>query len=570
MQFLLPMVLVRCLDAATFGEYRLLWLAVGTVMALATLNMCGSLYYFLPRSDAAHEAALRPPDAALPRRRRAWSAALAGQPVEPAAAGGGAPARRIRAAGAGVRRAVGRRDAARLPADHRGAHRLAGAGPRSASRPLRAASLVGAGAWLTGELRVDPVAAARRGGAQAGAAARLRPALPRPRRGPGSSARAFAEQFAPRGAVRPLQRALRAARRRPTSGWRRACSRCPASPRSRSRRSSARWCSIFRHSVIEAFLPSMSRMQAAGDVRGMMEMNSRANVMVGTLLYPLLAFAFVFAEDIVTARLHRRLPRGGAGDARLHRRHGGAGGRGRQHRAAAAPGRLRAAASPRSRWSFSVAVSWIAAHHFGLAGAAAGSVLAIYFDRAVMLRRICARTPASRSRSCRTGAARLARSPSRRSARAPARGSLAERLLAGRRPVRAARRRRGGARRGLWPTLHAREKDAMRLAVRHRLAGARRRRAPHHHARQPPRRARPRVPLRYVKNDPSQLERLPRRGQRALPARAPLPRSRVASEALRTLTGAAEALGGGRGQPVRADVRLARAARLARRARRWP
>ena len=47
-------------------------------------------------------------------------------------------------------------------------------------------------------------------------------------------------------------------------------------------------------------MPSMSRMQAAGDVRGMMEMNSRANVMVGTLLYPLLAFAFVFAEDIVT------------------------------------------------------------------------------------------------------------------------------------------------------------------------------------------------------------------------------------------------------------------------------
>ena len=39
MQFLLPVVLVRCLDAATFGEYRLLWLAVGTVMAFATLNM---------------------------------------------------------------------------------------------------------------------------------------------------------------------------------------------------------------------------------------------------------------------------------------------------------------------------------------------------------------------------------------------------------------------------------------------------------------------------------------------------------------------------------------------------
>ena len=52
LQFLLPVVLVRCLDVHTFGEYRLLWLAVGTVMALATLGMPGALYFFLPRSDA--------------------------------------------------------------------------------------------------------------------------------------------------------------------------------------------------------------------------------------------------------------------------------------------------------------------------------------------------------------------------------------------------------------------------------------------------------------------------------------------------------------------------------------
>ncbi|MFL6566449.1 MAG: polysaccharide biosynthesis C-terminal domain-containing protein, partial [Burkholderiales bacterium] len=38
--------------------------------------------------------------------------------------------------------------------------------------------------------------------------------------------------------------------------------------------------------------------------------------------------------------------------------------------------------------ALSVAVSWFGAHHFGLAGAAAGSVLAIYFDRALTLRRI--------------------------------------------------------------------------------------------------------------------------------------------------------------------------------------
>src|SRR5262245_57849683 len=52
-QFLLPVVLARCLDATTFGQYRLLWLAVATLMAASTLAMPSSLYYFLPRSDAA-------------------------------------------------------------------------------------------------------------------------------------------------------------------------------------------------------------------------------------------------------------------------------------------------------------------------------------------------------------------------------------------------------------------------------------------------------------------------------------------------------------------------------------
>src|SRR3954465_12390961 len=51
MQFLLPVVLVRCLDTATFGEYRLVWLAVGTLMYLAPFNMAPTLYLFLPRSD---------------------------------------------------------------------------------------------------------------------------------------------------------------------------------------------------------------------------------------------------------------------------------------------------------------------------------------------------------------------------------------------------------------------------------------------------------------------------------------------------------------------------------------
>src|SRR5882672_11917905 len=52
-QFLLPVVLVRCLDTEAFGHYRLLWLAAGTVLAFAPLAMPVSLYYFMPRSDGA-------------------------------------------------------------------------------------------------------------------------------------------------------------------------------------------------------------------------------------------------------------------------------------------------------------------------------------------------------------------------------------------------------------------------------------------------------------------------------------------------------------------------------------
>src|SRR5688572_9722805 len=52
LQFLLPVVLTRCLDADAFGQYRVLWLAAGTVMAIVTMSVPGSLYYYLPRSGA--------------------------------------------------------------------------------------------------------------------------------------------------------------------------------------------------------------------------------------------------------------------------------------------------------------------------------------------------------------------------------------------------------------------------------------------------------------------------------------------------------------------------------------
>src|SRR5258707_7547465 len=52
LQFLLPVVLVRCLEPEDFGQYRMLWLAVGTAMAVMTQAMGRSLFYYLPRSHA--------------------------------------------------------------------------------------------------------------------------------------------------------------------------------------------------------------------------------------------------------------------------------------------------------------------------------------------------------------------------------------------------------------------------------------------------------------------------------------------------------------------------------------
>lgn len=50
-QLLTPIVLVRVLDETSFGEYRLLWLVAGTLLAIVPFGVPGSLPYFLPRHD---------------------------------------------------------------------------------------------------------------------------------------------------------------------------------------------------------------------------------------------------------------------------------------------------------------------------------------------------------------------------------------------------------------------------------------------------------------------------------------------------------------------------------------
>jgi O-antigen/teichoic acid export membrane protein len=110
-------------------------------------------------------------------------------------------------------------------------------------------------------------------------------------------------------------------------------------------------------------------------------------VMVASALFPVLAFAFAFAEDLIAFVYTEAYVEGAAamrvyiaGMAALVVEVGSVVLLLRQGAFAMRLGALCLVVS--------VAVSWLGASHVGLAGAAAGSVLAVYLDRVVMLRRI--------------------------------------------------------------------------------------------------------------------------------------------------------------------------------------
>ena len=386
MQFLLPVVLTRCLDAATFGEYRLLWLIVGTVMTIATLNMAGGLFYFVPRSDArgkrlyVHQTMLFLVGSGL------VFGALAGpwNPLLPAAV---APLAQYGwLVPAFVVLWVASILLDWLPTID---ERIRWQAYATGSATLLRVALVAGAAWFTGELRA--ILWMLLGVVLAKAAMLLyyvhrhhglgKPWLERA---------AFSGQFrhcAPLG----LSNALYALRAQ-SDQWVAASLFALSSFAAFSVAALVgHVVHILRHSVMEAFMPTMSRMHAAGDVRAMMTMNSRANVMVGTLLYPLLALTFVYAEEIVTlvytaayleAAAVMRVYIAGmlamvveVGSIVLLLRQG--------------PFALRITALA---LAVSIPLSWSAAHYVGLAGAAAGSVVAVYLDRVLLLRRIARHT----------------------------------------------------------------------------------------------------------------------------------------------------------------------------------
>ncbi len=345
-QFLLPVVLVRCLDTVAFGQYRLLWLAVGTVMALVTMAMPGSLYYFLPRSEGAtkrlyiNQALLFLAACGL---IGGW-AVSSWNPLLPA--------------------------------------KLRDLAQHEAIVPLFVLL------WLVASLLDLLPTVEERVMWQAKAMIGL--ARYHGLRGPVLRWRALSDQLkyaAPIGATGALY-----GLRFQADQW------VAAALFSVGMFASFSIATILgplvqlcRQSVFHAFLPSMSRLQAAGDIPGTLRLNSHANVMIGALVFPLLAFAFVFTEEMVTI-IYTASYVDAAPVMRVY-----------IVGFAALAFDLTGIMLLLRQGAFmmrvglvvlllSVTLSWFSAHACGLAGAAAGSVTAIYVDYIVVLRRVALRT----------------------------------------------------------------------------------------------------------------------------------------------------------------------------------
>ena len=381
-KLLLPVVLVRCLDTATFGEYRLLWLLVGTIMTLATLNMPSGLALFIPHAE--------------PERKRLYvhqtllflgvtgvlCALLAGpwNPWMPAAM---AP---LQTHGLLVPAFVGLWVlASMLDSLPTVEERIRWQAYATVGTSLLRTLLVGIGAWASGDITVVfwlLLAVVLMKLLMLAAYVRRYHGFGKP----WFDRRTFADQFrqiAPFGLASALY-----GMRSQADQW---IAASLFALQSFAAFSVAAVLSplvtIFRRSVLEAFVPRMSRLQAAGDVRGMLELNSRGNVLVGTLLYPVLAFVFAFAEELVTlvytaayleaAPVMRVYLVGLAlmvievTSVLLMLRQGSF-----------------ALGINSLALALSVAASWSLAGWLGLAGAAGGSVAAICLDRVISLRRI--------------------------------------------------------------------------------------------------------------------------------------------------------------------------------------
>jgi O-antigen/teichoic acid export membrane protein len=385
-QFLLPIVLVRCLDTADFGQYRLLWLAVGTIVAVATLDMPGSLYYFLPRTAGATKRLYINQTLVflvLAGLASGW-AVSAENPWLPEKFRELADYGVIVPALVLLYMTTSMLDL--LPTVD---ERVVWQAKATVGLAVCRTAALSIAALLTHELRAVLLALLafvvcklvlllRYVGKYHGLA---RPLL---------RWNAFAEQLkyaVPLGAAGALY-GLRAQ----ADQWV-AATLFPLGMFASFSIAGVlgTLTNLFRQSVSLAFLPSMSRLEAIGDNTNMVTLNSRANVAVGALICPALAFAFVFAEELVTI-VYTDAYVDAAPVMRIYI----VGLAALVVELATITMLLR-----QGPWVtginlvaliIAVPLNWFSARHFGLPGAAVGSVVVIYLDRIVTLWRIAALT----------------------------------------------------------------------------------------------------------------------------------------------------------------------------------
>ncbi len=385
-QFLLPVVLARCLAADDFGQYRLLWLAVGTIMAITNLAMPATLYYYLPRSDGATKRlyinqtllylalcgvlagwAVSAWNPWLPEKMRGLAAHEAAVP-------------------AFVLLWVTASLLDLLPTIEERIAWQAKAIVGLATLRAVALSLVAAATRELGPVLMVLLAfVAFKVALLLGYVAKHHGL-----RGPIVRWGAFAEQLryaAPFGVSGALY-GLRAQ----ADQWV-AAALFPLGMFASFSIAAvlAPLVNLCRMSINYAFLPSMSRLQAAGNIAATLELNSRANTMVGMLVYPLLAFAFVFAEELIVL-----VYTGTYVDAAPVMRVYIVGLAALVVELASITLLLRLGAFVLALNAVSlvvsVAINWIAALHFGLAGAAVGTVATILADRIATLARVARQT----------------------------------------------------------------------------------------------------------------------------------------------------------------------------------
>ncbi len=295
LQFLLPIVLTRALDPHSFGEYRLLWLAVSTLMLITPMCMPASLYYFMPRSDEngkrlyLNQAILFLVVAGLlsgwvlsewnPLLPHSMDELVQGRAVVPLFAMVWIFASLLDILPT-VEERVGWQ--AKVIVSLSALRAVALSGVALATRELIPVL------WTLLAFAVFKALlllwyVARHHGI----------------RGPWLKRDPFKEQVK-QAAPFALSGALHGIRTQGDQWVAAALFTIPQFASFSVATVLAPVVQIFRQSVNHVFLPSMSRHQSEGDFASMLALNSRANSMVALLVFPLLAFAFVFAEPLIT------------------------------------------------------------------------------------------------------------------------------------------------------------------------------------------------------------------------------------------------------------------------------